>query len=350
VLLDPVLKDGPSGAHSGEGMNKRERVLNAIRGEAVDRPPVLCVNSTATESQADILGLKWPAFHQSPEEMRRMGAGALDILDFDAVRVPFCQTIEAEALGCVVSYKDFIPCNDVPLYSLEEKPSFPEDFLDRGRIPALLEALQTLKALTGKRAVVMGGVTGPLTIARALLDSVPLLKASLKAPEKIIPFLEIGKRACLELSAALLRAGADLIVMEDMSASPDLLHPKTYKSIVNRYQKQVIEATKGPVILHVCGNVALIAEDLGKTGAVALSIDRKAETRSVREQVTERLPLIGGVETMALALSTPAEIRTMCEGALKEGIDLLAPGCAIPPNSPTENLRAMVQAAEEFEG
>jgi len=40
----------------------------------------------------------------------------------------------------------------------------------------------------------------------------------------------------------------------------------------------------------------------------------------------------------------------MCLGALREGIDLLAPGCAIPPNSPTENLRAMVKAAEEYKG
>ena len=331
-------------------MNKRERVLNAIQRKAVDRTPVLCVNSTATEFQAEDLGLKWPDFHQSPAEMCRMAAGALDILDFDAVRVPFCQTMEAEALGCAVSYKDFIPGNDVALYSLDERPSFPGDFLKRGRIPALLEALRSLKAHVGGRAVVMGGVTGPLTIARALLDSVPLLKASLKTPEKIIPFLEIGKRACLELSTALLRSGADLIVMEDMSASPDLLHPKTYKSIVNRYQKQVIEATEGPVVLHVCGNVALIAEELGKTEAIALSIDRKADVRSMREKVPDTLPLIGGMETMALALSTPSEIRTMCVGALKEGIEILAPGCAIPANAPTENLRAMVQAAEEFKG
>jgi [methyl-Co(III) methanol-specific corrinoid protein]:coenzyme M methyltransferase len=331
-------------------MNKRDRVLRALRGEVVDRPPVLCVNSTATEFQAAILGLKWPSFHQGAEEMFRMATGALEILDFDAVRLPFCQTMEAEALGCEVSYKDFIPSNDVPRYSLDEEPEFPEDFLRRGRIPELLEGLKVLKTRVGTRALVIGGVTGPLTIARALLDSVPLLKASLKAPQKIIPFLEIGKRACLELATSLLRGGADLIVMEDMSASPDLLHPKTYRGIVSGYQRQVIEAVMGPVVLHVCGNVTLIAEEMGETGAVALSIDRKAETRSMREKVSERLPLIGGVETMALALSTPSEIRAMCLNALKEGIDVLAPGCAIPPNSPTENLKAMVQAAEEYEG
>ena len=54
------------------------------------------------------------------------------------------------------------------------------------------------------------------------------------------------------------------------------------------------------------------------------------------------------IETISLSLSNPEEIKQMGLKALKGGIDILAPGCAIPPNSPAENLKAMVQAAEEF--
>lgn len=128
-------------------------------------------------------------------------------------------------------------------------------------------------------------MTGPLTIARALLDSVPLLKASIKNPEKIIPFLEVGKRASIELSMALLEAGAEAIVIEDMIASPDLLHPKTYINILSEYHKQIIQTISAPVVLHVCGNVTLIAEEMQKTGPIALSIDPKAETELMRRNV-----------------------------------------------------------------
>jgi [methyl-Co(III) methanol-specific corrinoid protein]:coenzyme M methyltransferase len=329
-------------------MNKRERVLRALNRESVDRPPVLCVNSTATSPVAGRLHLKWPLFHQKAEEMARMALGALEIFDFDAVRLPFCQTIEAEALGCEVSYKDFFPGNDVALYPLDATPEFPEDFLNRGRIPEVLKAVELLRRDVGRRAFVLGGVVGPLTIARALLDSAPLLKASLKAPQKIVPFLEVAQKACLQMSLAMQGAGVDAIVIEDMTASPDLLHPKTYKDTVSGYHRQLIRDITAPVILHVCGNVTLIAGEMAGTGVHALSIDPKAETELVREKIGQEVILIGGVDTILLSLSSPREIKEVSLKALKAGINILGPGCSIPPNAPTENLKAMVQAAEEF--
>lgn len=329
-------------------MNKRERVLRALKRETVDRPPVLCVNSTATQQQAETLQVKWPLFHQKSEEMAKMARGAYEILGFDAVRLPFCQTIEAEALGCKVIYRGFMPRNDEALYQLDASPEFPDDFLNRGRIPELLEAIERLKRYVDGQALVLGGVVGPLTIARALLDSVPLLKASIKTPEKIVPFLEVGKRASIQLSLALLEAGVEVIVIEDMTASPDLSHPKTYNNIVGEYHKQIIQTLSAPVILHVCGNVTLIAEEMVRTEASALSIDPKAETYLMRTKVGKQTALIGGVDTTSLIFSNPQEIKAISLKALNDGIDILAPGCAIPPNTPLENLKAMVQAAEEF--
>jgi [methyl-Co(III) methanol-specific corrinoid protein]:coenzyme M methyltransferase len=280
--------------------------------------------------------------------MAKMAHGAYTILTFDAVRLPFCQTIEAEALGCEVIYRGFIPRNGEPLYQIDDSPKFPEDFLKHGRIPELLEAVKRLKRYIDGEALILGGVVGPLTIARALLDSVPLLKASIKTPEKIVPFLEVGKRAAIELSSALLKAGVEVIVIEDMTASPDLVNPKTYKNMVGEYHQQIIQTLSAPVILHVCGNVTLIAEEMARTEASALSIDPKAETYLMRTKVGKQTALIGGVDTTSLIFSNPQEIKAISLKALNDGIDILAPGCAIPPNTPLENLKAMVQAAEEF--
>lgn len=329
-------------------MNKRERVLSTLNREPVDRPPVLCVNSTATIPLAEELQVEWPLFHQRAEKMVRMAVGALEVFDFDAVRLPFCQTIEAEALGCKVNYRDFIPGNDDALYPLDAIPEFPKDFLSRGRIPELLNAIRLLKRNVNEQAIIFGGVTGPLTIARALLDSTPLLKASLKFPQKLIPFLDVAQMACFQLSLAMQTEGADAIVIEDMTASPDLIHPKTYKNIVRGYHEQIIQGISVPVILHVCGDVTLIAEEMAGTGAHALSVDPKAETCIMRKKVGKDIILIGGIDTISLSLSTPQDIKDMSFKALQEGMNILAPGCAIPPNSPIENLKAMVLAAEEF--
>jgi [methyl-Co(III) methanol-specific corrinoid protein]:coenzyme M methyltransferase len=329
-------------------MNKRERLIKALKGETTDRPSVFCADSTATQGQAELFGLKWPLFHQKAEEMASMALGAHEVFGFDGVRLPFCQTIEAEALGCEVGYKDFIPSNDVPLYKLDEVPEFPDDFLKRGRIPELVEGVRLLKREVNGQALVLGGVTGPLTIARALLDSVPLLKASLKMPDKIVPFLQVGQRASLHMAIALIDAGAEAIVIEDMTASPDLLHPRTYKNILAEYHRHLIQALSVPAILHICGNVTHIAEEMAKSRAAGLSIDSKAEIPALRAKVGPEMRLIGGVESVALSLWSSIEIRQMGLKALREGIDILAPGCAIPPNSPTENLKTMVRTAEEF--
>jgi [methyl-Co(III) methanol-specific corrinoid protein]:coenzyme M methyltransferase len=84
-------------------MNSRQRVLSALDKKSVDRPPVLCVNSTATRAQMEETGLAFSEVHQKAEPMARLALGAYILLGFDAVRLPFCQTIEAEALGCQVN-------------------------------------------------------------------------------------------------------------------------------------------------------------------------------------------------------------------------------------------------------
>ncbi len=314
----------------------------------MDRPPVLCVNSTATQSQLEASGLSLPEVHQKAEPMFQLALEAINLLGFDAVRVPFCQTIESEALGCQVDYKDFIPRTEGSLYQLDDIPRFPKDFLSRGRIPELIRAVTLLKREVGDQALILGGVVGPLTIARSLLDSVPLLKASLRTPEKLRPFLDVSNQAAGLMAKALIEAGVDAIVIEDMAASPDLINPKTYKTMVFHDQQQLIQTIPGPVILHICGNVSLIAEEMAQTKAGILSIEPKAATFIIRAKVGEKIILIGGVDAPSLFLSGPPEIRSASLKALKEGIDLLAPGCSIPPNAPTENLLAMVQAAIDF--
>ena len=329
-------------------MNSRQRVLSALEKKPIDRPPVLCVSSTATRAQMEENGLTFPEVHQKAEPMVRLALGAYKILGFDAVRLPFCQTIEAEALGCQVNYRDFMPRTDGSLYQLNEIPRFPDDFLSRGRIPELLRAVTLLKREVGEEALLLGGVVGPLTIARSFLDSVPLLKASIKTPDKLRPFLSVGAQASSQMARALFESGVDALVIEDMVASPDLLHPKTYKTLVLDYHQRLIGTLPKPVILHICGDVSLIVEEMAQTKAKALSIEPKAPTSLVRSIVGEDMILIGGVDAPALFTSTPSDIRALSRKALEEGIDMLAPGCAIPPNTPNENLHVMVQVAVDF--
>ncbi len=333
-------------------MTPKERVMRVFNHQKPDRMPCFCANGTPTYEQMERSGAYWPEAHERAEDMAKLALAAYTVLGFDAVRVPFCQTFEAEALGSKVKSggKENIPGIDhPPRYKLDDVPVFPDDFLERGRIPQLIEAVRILKREVGDEVAIIGGIIGPFTIAGALLDAVTILKASFKAPDKLESFLEVGERAGTMLGKALIEAGADLIAVEDMQASPDLIAPHTYRGLEMEYQRRQVEALSVPVILHICGNVDKIVPFMHETGSAALSIEPKADVVSARRAVGIGGILIGGVDAATtLFMKTPEVVQEAAREQADMGLDVLAPGCAVAPGTPTANLLAMVEVAKEY--
>src|SRR5512140_3844430 len=129
-------------------MNGKERMLAALAGKPVDRLPVFSANQTGTYPLMDATGAEWPEAHMKAEPMAKLAAGAHTVFGFDAVRVPYCQTMESEALACTVKYagREGVPRIDVHASQLSDEPAYLYDFLSRGRIRELLKAVSLLKA------------------------------------------------------------------------------------------------------------------------------------------------------------------------------------------------------------
>jgi [methyl-Co(III) methanol-specific corrinoid protein]:coenzyme M methyltransferase len=334
-------------------MNAKERVIAVINHQKPDRMPCFGANSTVTYDQMDKVGAYWPEGHEKGEVMAKQALAAYKVLGFDAVRVPFCQTFEAVALGCKrkpgkIRDIEGIPGIDhPPPYKIDDTPVFPDDFLSRGFIPELIKAVKFLKTELGDEVPIVAGIIGPFTIAGSLLDSVPLLKATFKTPEKMRPFLDVGEKAGTALAKALIDAGADIISIEDMTASPELIAPKTYRDYELDYQRKQCDAIPVPKILHICGNVDAIIAWMGQTGAEILSLEPKASAKLAREKCGADAILMGGVDTATTLFMKDAEtVKQGCEESIAEGIQILAPGCAVAPGTPTENLLAMVEIAK----
>ena len=181
-------------------MNAKERVMGVLNHQKPDRMPCFGANSTVTYEQMEKVQAFWPQGHENGEIMAKQAMAAYTVLGFDAVRVPFSQTFEAEALGCklkpgrAIDGSEGIPGIDhPPPFTLDDPIEFPDDFLSRGKIPELLKAVRILKEEAGDEVPVVGGIIGPFTIAAALVDMVPLLKASIKTPEKMRPILDVAE-------------------------------------------------------------------------------------------------------------------------------------------------------------
>lgn len=330
-------------------MKPRDRVLTLFDHKKPDVTPCFGANSTATYELMEKAGAYFPEANEKAEEMAKLALAAYRELGFDAVRVPYCQTFEAEALGCVIKHggKENVPGIDhPPPYTLDDAVTLPDDFLDRGRIPELIEAVRILKKQVEEEVAIIGGIIGPFTIAGALLDSVPILKATFRSPEKLPPFLDVAERAGTLLGKALIEAGADLIVVEDMQASPELIAPRTYRDLELAYQKKQIDALDAPVILHICGRIDPILEYMVQTGCAGISIEPKTDVKLAREAAGEKSVLIGAVDCpTTLFMQTAQDVDRIVKEQIGQGFDVIAPGCAIPPGTPTENLLAMVKAA-----
>ena len=334
-------------------MNAKERVMAVINHEKPDRMPCFGANSTVTYEQMEKVGAFWPEGHDKAEVMAKQALAAYTVLGFDAVRLPFCQTFEAVALGCkrkpgkVRELEGFPGIEHPPPYKLDDTPEFPDDFLSRGYIPELIKAVEILKKEVGDEVPIVAGIIGPFTIAGSLLDSVPILKATFKTPDKIPPFLEVAEKAGTTLAKALVEAGADIISCEDMTASPELIAPKTYREFELKYQRRQFEAIPVPKILHICGNVDPIVEWMGQTGADILSLEPKASASLARQKCGSDIILMGGVDTATtLFMKDPETVKEGCEETIEDGIQILAPGCAVAPGTPKENLLAMVEVAK----
>ncbi len=331
-------------------MTGKERIFAVLNHQKPDRMPCFGANSTVTYEQMEKVQAFWPEGHEKAEAMAKQALAAYTMSGFDAVRVPFCQTFEAEALGCKIHSggAKSIPGIGEPVpYKLDDTPVFPDDFLSRGRIPELLKAVKIIKKEVGDEVAVVAGIIGPWTIAGALLDTTVILKASFKQPDKIPPFLEVTEKAGTTLAKALIDAGADIICNEDMTASPDLIIPKSYKELELKYQKRQFDAISVPKILHICGNVDAIVEWMGQTGADVLSIEPDANPRLAREKCGPDIILMGGVDVKnTLFMQNEETVRAEAEKSIGLGIQMLAPGCAIAPGTPARNLLAMVDVAK----
>lgn len=90
---------------------------------------------------------------------------------------------------------------------------------------------------------------------------------------------------------------------------------------------------------------------MGESGAEILSLDQCMDLAESRAAVPT-MSLGGNVDPVkSLLMGDTAEVEKDALHCLREaGTDrfILMPGCGIPPNAPTENLQAMVKAAEVF--
>jgi [methyl-Co(III) methanol-specific corrinoid protein]:coenzyme M methyltransferase len=333
-------------------MNSRETILSLFQGNPTTYPPAFSglIHITAEGLQGE--GLVFHEVHKDAQKMARAAASTFKITGFPSAVAPLDMYVEAEALGGTI---DFVRNREL-VFPQIAKPLFAStkylnnsyfestDFINRGRISLVCEAIRLLKEDIGQEAIIGGMIPGPYTLLLFLMEPGGLFAEMKREPTSVAEALFQLASFLAEVGAAYRNAGADFITIHDMGGSPGFIGPAKYEQFAYPAEKLLIAELPAPRVLSVCGNTNKSMQLLAQTGADAIAVDQLNNITESRKILTNSL-LFGNIDPVAtLWQGDEAQITNAVQAAKEAGVDAVWPGCDLVLQSPLENIRALLKS------
>ncbi|MGH2480019.1 MAG: uroporphyrinogen decarboxylase family protein [Ktedonobacteraceae bacterium] len=327
-------------------MNKKERVDAALRGQAVDRVP------------ASMWG------HDFEREWSAQGLAEATVenftrYDWDYVKVNprGCYHVEDWKVKVRPSGQKFEEpvFEDYPIKSASDWKRLRPLEPDHGTLGEQLKALQLINHSVGYDAYFVQTIFCPLGVAKYLTGHriEPVLQTIREDRSAMHAALRAITETFTSFAIACLEYGASGIFYATNGwASQNLLTPDQYREFGEQYDLEFLDAIKSRSkfnILHNCGT-HIYFDQLASYPVQALNWDASAEGNpGLRDgQKRSGKAVMGGIsQNNALVGNSPNQVREEVARAIEQtsGLHLLlAPGCAIAPQTPAKNLEAVRQA------
>jgi len=333
-------------------MSQREEILGLLSGRKIDRTPAFSglIHITAEGLQRG--ELIFHEIHKDARKMARAAASTFKLTGFPSAVAPLDMYVEAEALGGAV---DFVRNREL-VFPQIAKPLFAStkylnrsyfestDFINKGRIPLVCEAIQLLKEDIGQETVIGGMIPGPYTLLLFLMEPGGLFAEMKREPTAVVEALFELASFLAQVGIAYRNAGADFITIHDMGGSPGFIGPAKYEQFAYPAEKLLITELPTPRVLSVCGNTNKSMQLLAQTGADAIAVDQLNDLAVSRKILTDTL-FFGNIDPVAtLWQGDEMQIMEAVRAAKEAGVDAIWPGCDLALQSPLENIRALLRS------
>ncbi len=336
-------------------MKAKQRIINALSGLPSDRIPVMLHNFMMAARES---GVTMKQFRESPEVLAGAMIQSVEKYHFDGVLVDLDTVTLAGALGVPVDFPLDEPARTIGsrLTDLKEVHLLPAVQIENYRyVQIWLEAVRRIKEYFGDQQFVRGNCDqAPFSLAGMVRGSADWMMDLYTAEEDDKrALLEYCTEATCQFIRLMAQTGCDMVSNGDSPAGPDLIPPELYVQYALPYEKRVVaEAHKAglPYTLHICGDTGLILEWMLETGADAIELDYKTDINKIAAAFAGKTTLIGNIDPSGvLALGRPEVVsrktRELIEIMGQTNRFILNAGCAIPAETPEENLRAMLEVA-----
>lgn len=333
-----------------ESLTSKTRVLSALRGETVDRIPwVPFVGCHA----AALIGVKAGAYLKSEALMIQGLEAAIKRYQPDGIPAAFDLQIEAEAMGCELTWADENPpaVTSHPLALGVPLDRIPVPSADAPRLRAVLNTALALRKAHPDIAL-YGLVCGPFTLALHLLGTDIFMKM-FDDPAGVKKLMEFCTTVCRTMAGYYVEAGCDVIGVVDPMTSQ--IGPEQFHEFVTPYVKPVFAAIRQQGALgsfFVCGHAQQNITAMCDCAPDNISIDENIPLNYVRDVCVPRKISFGGniQLTTVLLLGTPEDAQRNALACMEAGGTtgfVLAPGCDLPYATPPANLEAITKLVRD---
>jgi uroporphyrinogen decarboxylase len=222
-----------------------------------------------------------------------------------------------------------------------------------------LKATRLVVEAIGAEAFIIGRADqGPFSLASMLVGIEEFLVATaLPGNEaKLAKLLAFAEEVVYRYAVAQMEQGAHLTSIGESIAGPDVCAPAVYSRWAQSADTRLVERLARDDIrlaYHICGNATRIVDEMVSSGAAVLELDYKCDLPTIKAATAGRTTVLGVIDpSEVIARSSPEAVAQAVRDELAVlapgGGLIVGPGCALPPETPMENLHAFVEAAHRY--
>ena len=340
-------------------MNGYQRVMSALQGKEPDTVPVMLHIFMMAAREA---GLTMEQFRNDPHQMARAFIESVEKYEFDGILIDVDTVTLAGAAGVPIDFPVEQPAraSGVRIQSLEEVQDLsPVDIRGYRGVQVWLEATSILRHYFGSDLFIRGNCDqSPFTLA-SLIRGIEPWMLDLANPDKhelVHKLLEYSTGVTLQFIQLMSETGAHMVSNGDSVAGPELISPSMFRTFALPYEKKIVDRSHAlglPYFLHICGDTSRIIDEMLESGSDGLELDYRTDAAMAHDKMKDRAVFIGNIDPSGvLALGSSQLVEEKTRELLNVFSDtprfILNAGCAIPPITPPENLRAMINTARSF--
>ena len=324
-------------------VKKRERVVAALKGEEVDRPPVA-------------LWQHHPEQDRTARGLARAVAEWQNRWDWDFVKVTPASGFYFEDWGGAFQYPH--PGNahgtrevlSRPVRSRQALHDLEPVDVSQGVFGRELQALRELRGLLSGDVPVLETIFSPFNVAYGLLGDF-LATAMAEYPADLRRAMGVITEVTTAFGLASLEAGADSIFFATQMAQPGLVELDQYQTWGIPYDQQVLNALRDAtdfMLLHVHGDDIYFDLPVQAYPVDAVNWHTRIAGPPLQDALTKfGGAVVGGLTEKVLTGGRPDEVRAQAVDAISQTGGrrfILGAGCVTPITTPDENIQAVRDA------